>query len=201
MKRSTLLSALLLATAPAFALAQSIDFKVGGGSRAQQLATVESVTDFETFTGRTDKVTGTIRFDPKARKGSGRIVVDAASIDTGIDLRNDHMRSGTWLDTGKNPEIVFDVTNARHRGGDRYEVTGNFTLKGVTKQIKTTVTVRYLAASDSTRRAGFKGDVLQVRGSFPVKLADHNVTLPPPAVGKVGETVTVSFSLYAQSGS
>ncbi|MFZ4506289.1 MAG: YceI family protein [Fimbriimonas sp.] len=200
MKTGRIASALFLVASLAVANAQTVSFKVGG-SRAQQLATVESVTDFETFTGRTDKVTGSIQFDPKAKKGSGRIVIDVASIGTGIDLRDDHMRSPGWLDAAKHPEITFEVKNSKNKGGDKYEVTGLLTLKGITKEIKTQVVVKHLKESDVTRKAGFKGDVLQVRGTFPIKLADHGIVISGPAQGKVGEVVNATISVYAQSGS
>lgn len=200
MKTTLLLSSLLVLASVTTVRAQAVDFKVGG-TRAQQLASVESVTDFETFTGRTDKVSGTIRFDPKTKKGTGKVVVDAASIDTGIDLRNDHMRSAGWLDTAKHSDIVFEVTNTKSKGKDQYEVTGNLTMKGVTKSIKAIASVKHLIASDATAKAGFKGDVLQVRSTFSIKLADYGVVIPAPAKGKVGESVSISISLYAQSGS
>ncbi|MFQ3669179.1 MAG: YceI family protein [Fimbriimonadaceae bacterium] len=196
----------LLAAAIAGALSSAvvhaapITFRVGSASPAQQIAQVESNTDFETFTGRTDRVTGTITFDPARRTGSGTIEVDVASIDTGIPLRNEHMRDRSWLDAKQFPTIRFRVTNVRHTGGDRYQVTGDFTMKGVTRRITTMATVRHRPESEATRRAGFRGDVLQVQAAFPVRLADHNVTLPPPAVGKVAETVRVSVTVFAQSG-
>jgi hypothetical protein len=55
--------------------------------------------------------------------------------------------------------------------------------------------------SASTRNAGFKGDVLQVRSQFKLKLSDYKVTIPPQAKGKVAETVTIKLTVYGQSGS
>ncbi len=199
MKR--LISFSLLATiATSTALAGPITFKVGAGSRAQQFAQVESVTDLETFTGRTDKVTGSIVFDPAKRTGSGSIVVDVASLNTGIDLRDEHLRNPMWLDAAKHPNITFVTTSVRSTGGDKYRVTGNLTLHGVTKKITTTATVKYRVADETTKASGFKGDLLQTKTSFTVKLADFGIMVPQMARAKVSETVTISITLYGQSG-
>jgi polyisoprenoid-binding protein YceI len=191
----------LLATiASSTALAGPITFKVGAGSRAQQLAQVESVTDLETFTGRTDKVTGSITFDPAKRTGSGSITVDVASLNTGIDLRDEHLRSAGWLDSAKHPTITFVTTSVKSTGGDKYRVTGNLTLHGVTKQVTTTATVKHRVADETTKASGFKGDLLQTKTSFTVKLGDYGIMVPQMARAKVAETVTISITLYGQSG-
>lgn len=198
MHRHTTLFALLAVAA--LAPGQTKTYTIGGASPAQQLAQVESDADFEQFTGKTHKVTGTIKFDAKAGTGSGTISVDAASITTGIDLRDEHMRSPQWLDTDKHPKITFKTLNVKRTSGDNFRVYGTFTLHGVSRNITVSATVKHRPASEATRAAGFKGDVVQVRTRFTVKLADYGIKIPSQAVGKVAETVTVSISAYGQSG-
>lgn len=193
-------SALAIALLAGSSFAQSKKFQVGTGNPTQQLGTVESQSDFETFTGRTDKVTGTIMFDPVKKTGSGKIMVDVASISTGLDLRDEHMRSEGWLNAEKHANITFETTSVKFLKGDTYQVTGKFTMKGVTKTITTTATVKYAKESEKTKAARFKGDVLQVRTSFTVKLSDYGVKIPAQAAGKVSNTVTISVSAYGQTG-
>jgi polyisoprenoid-binding protein YceI len=195
-------NATMLALAAAMAIAQAapLNFKIGGGSPAQQLATVESNTEFEDFIGRTDKVSGSLRFDPTARTGSGTITVDVASIDTGIDLRDEHMRGEMWLDAAKHKTITFKTTKVSFKSGNTYNVEGDLTMKGVTKRVKTTATVTLRKASAQTQAAGFKGDVVQVKTSLNVKLADFNISIPAPAKGKVAPTVKISLSVFGQTG-
>lgn len=181
------------------ARAEQITFKVGAGTPAQQIAQVESVTDFETFTGRSDAVTGTIMFDPVKRTGGGKLSIEVKSIATGIGARDEHLQSPTWLDAAKYPTITFESTKVQSIGKDRYRVTGKFTMHGVTKPVTTTITAKYLKESAATRAANFKGHVLQVRATFPVKLSDYKVQIPPIAKGKVAPTVTISIAVYAQS--
>ncbi len=127
--------------------------------------------------------------------------MDAASIDTGIPVRNDHMRSSDWLNTAKNPTIVFETTNVRFLRGNTYSVAGRFTLNGVTRNVTTNAEVRYQKESDATRNARFRGDVLQVRTSFRIKLSDYGIKIAGPATGKVANDVTITLTVYGQSGS
>ncbi len=61
------------------ALANVQTFKISGELNS---ATVESNTTVENLTGRTDKVTNEIRFNPQAKTGSGVSIIDAMSIST-----------------------------------------------------------------------------------------------------------------------
>jgi polyisoprenoid-binding protein YceI len=189
-----------LAALTVAAFSQEVSYRIGA-RQTQQLATVESVTDFETFTGRTDKVTGSIRFDPAKRTGSAKIEIDVASIDTGIALRNEHMLAPNWMDATKHPKITFESTKIEHIEGDRYRVTGNFTMRGVTRPVTVEANVRRMPESQATRNAGFRGDVLQARANFSVKLADFGINPPAQATAKVAQTVRISVTIYGQTGS
>lgn len=163
----------------------------------RNLATVESATEFETFTGKTTKVSGSFTFDPTAKTGKGKIVVDLASIATGIPTRDEHMRSPMWLDTNKHANAVFQTTSVKNTGGDSYRVTGQFTLHGVTRTVTTTAKLKYRAESEETKKVGFSGDVTHLFTKFDVKLADYGVSIPDVAKGKVNPTVTITISAYA----
>lgn len=186
------------ATLASLSLAQAKVFTVVGDKlQYRNVATVESETQFETFTGRTSVVSGSFTFDPAKRTGSGSLEVSVASIDTGIPLRDDHMRSAGWLDAANHPTIKFVSKTVRHKGGDRYGVSGQFTMHGVTKTVNTDVMVRYRPASAETKQAGFDGNVVQLSTTFMVKLSDYGIKIPPVANGKVSNDVTVSVKAYA----
>lgn len=187
-----------LTTTSAFAQQQT--FKIlGGDLQFRNVATVESTTDFETFTGRTSGVSGTIRFDAAKRMGGGTIKIDLATIDTGIPLRNDHMKSEGWLNTAKYPTATFETTAVKWVKGDEYRATGKFSLHGVTKTITVPVRVRYRAESEATNKAGFKGNVIQISTKFDIKLSDYGIKIAGPAEGKVSNNVTVSVSTYGMT--
>lgn len=178
--------------------AQALNFKVVGDKLTyRNVATVESNTEFETFTGRTSNVSGNLVFNPKAKTGSGKIVVDLKSIDTGIAARNDHMNSEGWLNTAKYPTATFQTTSVKFVKDDSYRATGKFTLHGVTKTITVPVTVKYRAESAATKQAGFAGHVLQTVARFDIKLSDYGIKIPSMAAGKVANTVQLVVSSYA----
>ena len=114
---------------------QAKTFTVGGPNPAAQIFSVESQSDFEDFIGTTNQVSGKLTYDPKTKTGTANVSVKVGSIDTGIPLRNDHMKSAGWLDADKFPEATFVVTDTKAMGGDKYKVSGKLTLKGVTKSI------------------------------------------------------------------
>jgi polyisoprenoid-binding protein YceI len=194
------LSLIVLLGLSVLSSAQSKKFVIGSGSPAQQLAQFESRTELETFTGRTEKVSGWINFDPAKKTGSGKIIVDVASISTGISLRDDHLRSPGWLDSAKFPTLVFQSTSTKSLGSGKYKVTGQITIKGVTKTVSANATLRHLVAGEKTKAAGFEGDVLQVRATFPIKLSDFGIKISGPATGKVSNTVDVTVTVYGQTG-
>ena len=61
--------------------------------------------------------------------------VDAASIDTGDDNRDTHLRSGDFFDVEQYPTWSLVSTGLTPRGGDRYVLQADLTIKGVTKSV------------------------------------------------------------------
>lgn len=96
--------------------------------------------------------TGTIEFDPAApEKGSVELRIPAASVDTGDEKRDGHLRSADFLDAEKFPEIVFKSTKVTASGKDTFVVAGDLTIRGTTKPA--TVSVE-LAGITADPRAG-----------------------------------------------
>jgi len=183
----------------AAALAAPTNFKIVSNATIKSLASVESVTQAETILGKTGAVSGSISFDPKKGSGGGTVSIDVTSIDTGIALRNDHMKSDQWLDSARFPTISFKAKKVQKTGGDSYNVTGDFTLHGVTKSITTPVTLKYVAASAASKGAGFKGDAIQLSVKFTIKLSDYGIKIPEKAANKVNDQVTISLSAVGDS--
>src|SRR5687768_10880343 len=82
--------------------------------------------------------------------------VDVASVDTKNDERDSTLRSPDFLDAKRHPRMTFRSTRVVKRNKDVAEVTGNLTIRGVTRQL--TVPVRFLGTSRSRdhQRAGFE---------------------------------------------
>ncbi len=84
---------------------------------------------------------GTVEYDGKdlaGMKAGGTIQV--ASINTGIDKRDEHLRGPDFFDVAKFPEIKFESKKVEKKG-DGYVMIGAFTMHGVTKTIELPMTV------------------------------------------------------------
>jgi polyisoprenoid-binding protein YceI len=193
MKAIASLSILGILSAGAFAQAKTFTF--GPGLQANQLITVESNTAFEDFVGRTTKVSGSVTVDLAKKTGSGKIVVDLASLGTGLDLRDEHMRSEGWLNVAKYPTAIFEATSIKNTGGKNFLVTGNFTLHGVTKSFSVKATANYVAESEKTKANRFNGDVIQIKTKFTIKASDYGIKIPAMAADKVSNSLTIGISV------
>ena len=121
--------------------------------------------------GRFAKFEGTIALDRnKPEDSSVDVKIDAASIDTANPNRDKHLNSPDFFDTAKFPEITFKSTKIAANAKDKYNVTGDFTMHGVTKEI--TVPVTYTGSMKDprgTERAGFELTTTLNRQDYGVK--------------------------------
>jgi polyisoprenoid-binding protein YceI len=86
--------------------------------------------------GHFAKFEGTIVLDrTKPEESSVDLKIEATSIDTGVPNRDKHLNSADFFDTAKFPEITFKSTKIAVKGKDAYEVTGDLTMRGVTKPV------------------------------------------------------------------
>ena len=93
--------------------------------------------------GHFKDVHGTLEFDPeKPTAASVEVIIDAAGLWTGEPDRDAHLRSADFLDVEKHPQITFRGSRVEVMGGHDYVVTGNLTIRGVTREAK--LKVRYL---------------------------------------------------------
>ncbi len=86
--------------------------------------------------GRFNDFAGTIHFDEAAPQNSRvEVVIQAASIDTAEVDRDVHLRSADFFEVEKYPTLAFTSTSVASRSGESYEVVGNLTIHGVTRQV------------------------------------------------------------------
>ncbi len=94
-----------------------------------------------TVHGTFDKYTGSVAVDDAdTTKSKVHLDIDAASINTGNSKRDEHLRSPDFFDTAKYPKLTFESTKIEKRGADGLIVTGNLTIKNVTKPVVLTIT-------------------------------------------------------------
>ncbi|HKS27692.1 MAG TPA: YceI family protein [Pyrinomonadaceae bacterium] len=92
--------------------------------------------------GRFKDFKGTIRYnDADVTKSTVEFTAKIESIDTGVEARDKHLRTADFFDAAKYPEMTFKSTGIERKGQDSYLLHGDFTLKGVTKQITLPFTI------------------------------------------------------------
>lgn len=83
-----------------------------------------------------EKVSGTLNLDEKdITKSQVDVSIEAASINTNIKKRDDHLRSADFFDAAKFPVITFTSTKVEKVGTDKLKIAGNLTIKGVTRPV------------------------------------------------------------------
>jgi len=89
-----------------------------------------------TVTGRFKSLRGTLEYDPSASHlGQAEAEIDVASIDTGVEDRDNHLRSPDFFDAANHPKILFQSKRVEVRDGDVGRLIGNLTIRGVTRDV------------------------------------------------------------------
>lgn len=178
--------------------AEETTFHIGHHEKFVNI-TFDSQADIETIVGTTNKAKGTVKADLEKGLGSVTLSVPVASLKTGIDLRDEHLRSDKWLDAAKFPDLTFaskkvePVKDAKNK----VKVTGEFTMHGVTKEMTVVVDWKELPA-EAIKKSGFpEGRWLKFSTEFPVKLTDFGVNIPEGVGPKVSETWNVKMTMFA----
>ncbi len=110
--------------------------------------------------GRFDQTRGTIKLDQTAAVGTVDVTIDARSVDFGLDTMNEVAKSGDWLDVGRYPEAFYRGQLATFVNGEPTEVTGDFTLRGVTKPLKLKINSFKCLLDDQLKRKICGADAL-----------------------------------------
>ncbi|MBI4509513.1 MAG: YceI family protein [Deltaproteobacteria bacterium] len=194
-------SVIALTAASGVATAESRNYPIhsAGSSRV----TFESDAPVENIVGVTTAVSGTLAVD-LAQPGQGAqasVAVDLTKLKTGVDKRDQHMRSADFLDTAKFPTATFELTKIEAKGdiqaagGATATGHGKLTIKGTTKEISVPVKIMFRKVDDQLKKLGFTGDVLRVTGQFSIQLSDYGINVPSMLGQKVSNTVAVALSL------
>ncbi len=105
----------------------SIDFKV------KHMAIASTKGNFKTFSG-------TIQTN-KGELSNVEVTIDANSITTNDEKRDGHLKSPDFFDVANTPTITFKSTKVEKTSGNEYKVTGDLTMRGVTKPVTFTAEV------------------------------------------------------------
>ena len=87
------------------------------------------------FKGRFDDIEGTVDFHPEKGEGRVEVVIDAASVNSGVADLDEHLRNEDFFHVEKHPEIRFVGDDFQIRDGEVLAVSGQLTLLGVTRPV------------------------------------------------------------------
>ena len=129
------------------------------------------------------KITGAVnRFDvtiasskPGFQRRCVRTRIDVASIDTAIDQRDDYLRSSDFFEVAKHPRMTFRSKSISAAGKDRYKLSGDLTIHGVTKTVTADLWFRGKTTNQGKVTAGFQLTASLNRSDFGV-----GPKFPPP---------------------
>src|SRR5712691_3054034 len=178
---------LLLASA---VLADSRTYQIAPGSK--NVVEFHAEDTYDSFDGRTNKVTGAITADPSHPSAATvEVSVDMASLDTANSLRNREMRE-LYLDTKEHPTAKFKSVSViapdaigPNQPAD-IKVTGDFTLHGVSRRM--TIPVRVVLIPDGRVHA---------TSTFTVHMPDFGISVPKNILVTVDDNVPVRLDLWA----
>lgn len=164
---AVLLSAILsFASLPALAETYLIDTK---GSHAFIQFRIKHL-GYSWLVGRFNTFSGEFTYDEEnPSDATVDVFIDTASVDSNHAERDKHLRSDDFLNVEKYPQATFNSTSYKELGDGKAELTGDFTLNGVTRPL--TIAVEHIGAGDDPwggYRRGFYGTT-----SF--KLKDFNI--------------------------
>lgn len=145
--------------------------------------------------GRFAKFAANLNLDPSALTASNVDVrIDAASIDTSNSARDDHLRTADFFDVQRFPEIVFTSTRIEKAGENRYRVTGDLTMHGVTREVVLDAEHRgWVKDPQGRERTAFIAKTTLNRQDFGVK---WNQVMDSGGVA-IGDQVDIEIDLLA----
>jgi len=124
-------------------------------------------------------------------KSSVNVSIKTASVNTENEKRDAHLRSADFFDAGKYPEITFVSKSFEKGDGNRYTITGDLTMRGITKSVVLDATYMGQAKDPwGNTRGGFKGTTTINRYDFGLK---YNSKLETGGV-LISENVTVTIN-------
>ena len=138
--------------------------------------------DISWIHGRFNEAKGKFILDRQSpEKSSFQLSIMADSVDTANKARDEHLRQPDYFDTKQFPTIDFKSTKVKATS-DGYEVTGDFTMHGVTKKVTLTLQGGKELEFKGTKRVGF---------STELKLKRSDYGFDKNAIGPIGDEAII----------
>lgn len=133
---------------------------------------------FSTMYGQFNKTSGKITLDRANKTASVDVEIDAASLSTGHQKLDDHLRSADFFNVKEFPKLVFKSTKVNFKGDTPATVEGNLTLLGVTKPVTLNIDSFKCGAHPMK-----KSEMCGIDASTMIKRSDFGMKYGLPNVG------------------
>jgi polyisoprenoid-binding protein YceI len=127
--------------------------------------------------GRFNKTSGKITLDAAARTGTVEVAIDAASIDTGLEKLEEHIRAEDFLWTSAFPTIAFKGTQMAFDGDKVKSVAGELTMRGVSHPVTLTANQFNCGSHPMTKKPMCGGEFVAT-----IKRSDWGMKYGAPAL-------------------
>jgi polyisoprenoid-binding protein YceI len=138
---------------------------------------------------------GTAHLDgAEPARSTAQVVIKTESIDTGVEQRDQHLRTNDFLDAPTYPDITFRSTSVEPRSDTEYRVTGDLTIKDTTRPV--TIDVEYTGSAVDP----FGNQRVGLEGSVTISRKDFGVTWNAPLEGGgvlVGDKIVLELDVSA----
>ncbi len=144
--------------------------------------------------GRFDKFDGKVATKGNNLDGATMsFMVDVNSVNTGVDMRDKHLKSPDFFDGEKYPNMSFESTSITKDKNNAYLLKGKLTIKDVTKDISVPVTFGGMTKNQQGK------EVLGFQTTFKVNRLDYNIKYDPTGAGVAKDVdVNLYFELIKQ---
>jgi polyisoprenoid-binding protein YceI len=184
--RSALVIALFLAPLAALTAAAQETWQIDPMHSAAQFSVRHL--GISTVRGAFTKVSGAVLLDEaNPAKGHVEATIEATSVDTRVEMRDNDLRSPNFFDVAKYPTITFKSKKIDLAGPGKLKITGDLTIHGVTKEVVLDVDGPTPAMKDpwGNQRRGASASTKVIRQDFGVN----------GAPGVVGDEITISLDV------
>lgn len=188
MKLTTLAVGLTLATVATFSMAKPVAYTIDPGHTATVFSW--SHFGFSTPYANFSDIQGTINVDnEKPANSSVNVTIPVSSINTNVKALDEHIQSAEFFDVAKYPNITFKSTKVQALGKNKYKITGDLTVKGVTKPVVLDAVLNKQGVHPMTKlqTVGFNATTSFNRSAFGVGAYVPNV----------GDKITVNITTEA----
>ncbi len=194
----------IMIVTPILLSAQTKSFYVNGED-GRDLVKFTSKAPMETVEGETSMIKGFLNVSPMdITSAEAKFIVDLASLDTGIGLRDQHMREN-HLETDQYPEAKFvltevvtdnvDITNSEQ---SEIKLKGDFTCHGITKPVEIDAKVQYFPDQNASP-VDIPGESIHILANFDVYLSDYEIDRPKFLVLKLDDKQAIELDFWAST--